>query len=138
MQLDDIGLANAVRDLASSLQQANTGLRIELQLAGAIDGVDADVETCAYRILQEALTNVVRHADASKVQVALFIDGDKLRLTVSDNGRGAADPFSKAGHYGVRGMRERAEALGGALSIRPGPQGGLEVEANIPMQQVTA
>ena len=95
-------------------------MRIELQLPSAIEGVDTEVETCAYRILQEALTNVVRHAGASTVRVALFIDDGKLRLTVSDNGRGAADPFSRAGHYGVRGMRERAEALGGDLVIGPG------------------
>jgi two-component system sensor histidine kinase UhpB len=113
-------------------------LRIELQLACAVGGVDSDVETCAYRILQEALTNVVRHAEASKVRVALVVAGGMLRLTVSDNGCGAADPFSRAGHYGVRGMRERAEALGGDLTIRPGPQGGLEVEACIPLQQVAA
>jgi two-component system sensor histidine kinase UhpB len=137
VQLDDIGLVNAVRDLAASLQQANAGLRIELQLPNTMKGVDTDVETCAYRILQEALTNVIRHAEASKVHVALSVADGTLRLTVSDNGRGAADPFSRAGHYGVRGMRERAEALGGKLSIRPGPLGGLEVEASIPVQQVT-
>ena len=137
VQLDETGLANAVRDLAASLQQSNPGLRIELQLSDAID-VDSDVETCAYRIVQEALTNVVRHAGASKVRIALYIAEDKLRLTVSDNGRGAIDPFSRDGHYGVRGMRERAEALGGVLSIRPGPQGGLEVDACIPLQRVTA
>lgn len=138
VQLDEIGLANAVRDLVASLQQTNAGLRIELRLPAAIDGVDSDVETCVYRILQEALTNVVRHAGASQVRVALCIDGGRLRLTVSDNGHGAVDPLAKAGHYGVRGMRERAEALGGELAIRPGPQGGLEVEAGIPLQQVTA
>ncbi|MET0962429.1 MAG: ATP-binding protein [Noviherbaspirillum sp.] len=138
IQLDEIGLANAVKDLVSSMQQAHPGLRIELQLACATDSVDSEIETCAYRILQEALTNVVRHAGASKVRVALFIADGSLRLTVSDNGCGAADPLSRAGHYGVRGMRERAEALGGDLSIRPGPQGGLEVEACIPLQQVAA
>jgi two-component system sensor histidine kinase UhpB len=137
-QLDDIGLANAVRDLVTSLQQANPGLRIDLQLDCPEDGIDADVQTCAYRIVQEALTNVVRHAGASQVRVALSIAGGELRLAVSDNGCGAADPFSRAGHYGVRGMRERAEALGGELAIRPGPQGGLEVHAAIPLQQVTA
>ena len=114
IQLDDIGLANAVRDLVSSLQQAHPGLHMTLQLPCAIDGVDIDLETCAYRILQEALTNVVRHAGASRVHIALRIDDGSLRLTISDNGCGAADPFSRAGHYGVRGMRERAEALGGS------------------------
>lgn len=138
IQLDEIGLANAVRDLVSSLQQAHPGLHMTLQLPGAIDGVDTDVETCAYRILQEALTNVVRHAGASRVRIALRIDDGSLRLTISDNGCGAADPFSRAGHYGVRGMRERAEALGGTLAISSGPQGGLEVEACIPLLQVTA
>lgn len=138
IQLDEIGLANAVRDLVSSLQQAHPGLHMTLQLPNAIDGVDTDVETCAYRILQEALTNVVRHAGASRVRIALRIDDGSLRLTISDNGCGAADPFSRAGHYGVRGMRERAEALGGTLAISSGPQGGLEVEACIPLLQVTA
>ena len=138
VQLEEIGLVNALRDLAASLQQANAGLRIELQLPSEIDGVDSDAETCAYRIVQEALTNVVRHAGASVARIALFVEDGMLRLTVSDDGRGAADPFSRAGHYGVRGMRERAEALGGRLDIRTGPQGGLEVEACIPLQQVTA
>ena len=138
IQLDETGLANALRDLAASLQQFNPGLRIELQLDEDFDGIDTDVETCAYRIVQEALTNVVRHAGASVVRIALHLAGDSLRLTVSDNGRGAADPFSRTGHYGVRGMRERAEALGGSLSIGPGAQGGLEVEACIPLQQVMA
>ena len=138
IQLDEIGLANAVRDLVSSLQQAHPGLQMALRLAWPIAGANADVETCAYRILQEALTNVVRHAEASMVCIALVMAEGELRLTISDNGRGAADPISRTGHYGVRGMRERAEALGGTLAIRPGSQGGLEVEACIPLQQVTA
>jgi two-component system sensor histidine kinase UhpB len=138
IQLDEIGLADAVRDLVASLQQAHPGLRMELQLDLPAKGVGTDAETCAYRILQEALTNVVRHAGASTVRIELGMADDGLRLTVSDDGRGAEDPFSRTGHYGVRGMRERAEALGGTLAIASSPQGGLAVQARIPLQEVTA
>jgi two-component system sensor histidine kinase UhpB len=137
IQLDEIGLADAVRDLVSSLQLAHPGLRMELQLGLPDQGLNIDVETCAYRILQEALTNVVRHAGAGMVRISLAMVDGSLRLTVADDGRGAADPFSGSGHYGVRGMRERAEALGGTLAIGAGPEGGLLVEASIPLQEVT-
>ena len=138
IQLDDIGLANAVRDLVASLQQAHPALKMELRLDWSMASLDPDVETCAYRILQEALTNVVRHAEAGLVRIALVVEDDGLRLTVSDDGHGAPEPQARAGHYGVRGMRERAEALGGTLALRPGPLGGLEVEARIPLQKVDA
>jgi len=138
IQLDEIGLADAVRDLVSSLQQAHPGLRMELHVDLPETGIGKDAETCAYRILQEALTNVVRHAGASLVRMELGMADDGLRLTVSDDGCGADDPFSRTGHYGVRGMRERAEALGGTLAIASSPQGGVEVRARIPLQEVTA
>ena len=140
-QLEEIGLADAVRDLAASLRQAHPDLSIDLriQLDGQA-GLHADAETCAYRIVQEALTNVVRHAQASTAWVELRMTDAQLRVCVADNGRGADDPCAaaaKPGHYGVRGMRERAEALGGSLSIGPAQQGGLRVSACIPLQEET-
>jgi two-component system sensor histidine kinase UhpB len=138
IQLEEIGLGDAVRDLVASLQQAHPGLRItlDMDLAGH-DAVHVDAETCAFRILQEALTNVVRHAQASAAWVALSIRDGALRLCIADNGRGADEPLSRNGHYGLRGMRERAEALGGRLAIGPAEQGGLQVSAWIPLQEET-
>lgn len=138
-QLDTIGLADAVHDLAASIQQAHPALSIELLIQlNRQAGTHVDAETCAYRILQEALTNVVRHAQASAAWVELHMTDAELRVSVADNGRGETDPsatFSKAGHYGVRGMRERAEALGGSLAISLSEQGGLRVSACIPLQE---
>jgi two-component system sensor histidine kinase UhpB len=138
IQLEEIGLGDAVRDLVASLQQAHPGLRITLSMDLAQhDAVHVDAETCAFRILQEALTNVVRHAGASAAWVELSMKEGALRLCVADNGRGAAEPLARNGHYGVRGMRERAEALGGKLAIGPAEQGGLQVSAWIPLQEET-
>lgn len=137
IQLDDLGLADAVRDLVSSLQLANPGLRMELRIGELAPGTNTETETCAYRILQEALTNVVRHAGASQVHIDLRVEDDQLRLTVADNGCGA-ESCTKPGHFGVLGMRERAEALGGTLEIRSGPQGGMMVDAALPLSRVAA
>lgn len=142
IQLEETGLADALRDLVASMRQAHPGLRIVLsaELAGAdaarVDG-HADAATCAYRVVQEALTNVVRHAQASAAWVKLGMEEGALRLSVADNGRGAEEPLGGNGHYGVRGMRERAEALGGSLAISRAEQGGLRVTARIPLQEET-
>jgi signal transduction histidine kinase len=88
-----------------------------------------------YRIIQEALTNVIRHAAASQVRLVLSVQEEELRVTVADNGVGDVASLARAGHYGVRGMQERAESLGGSIRFQPAPQGGLEVDVMIPLQQ---
>jgi signal transduction histidine kinase len=89
------------------------------------------VEQAGFRIVQEALTNVLRHAAASRALVSLRIDGDALDIDVSDDGSGGAGE-SSPGH-GLRGMRERATALGGKVTAGPVDQGGWHVHARLPL-----
>lgn len=136
-QLDDLGLADAVRDLAAAFRLAHPALQIELEVQDLPD-MDPELETAAYRILQEALTNVARHAGASLVRLKLGLAQDCLLLAVADDGCGLAEACDIPGHYGVRGMRERAAAVGGDLDIGNGAGGGLQLAARLPLREVTA
>lgn len=89
LQLDDMGLIDAVRDLAADFQVAHPHIKIELQCSGAIPHLPDMLEISAYRIVQEALTNVARHAGASHVELRLGIQDNMLQLRISDNGSGA-------------------------------------------------
>jgi two-component system sensor histidine kinase UhpB len=99
-----------------------------LQFDGRLAG---ETETHFFRIAQEALTNVARHSGATQVKVSLESCNGRLRLAVSDNGRGLAPDHNKRG-FGLIGMRERMRALGGELNVRSGPE-GLIVVAEVPL-----
>lgn len=133
IQLNEMGLLDAVRDLVSDIQVKHPGLRIDLQCDRTIPHLTELLEISAYRIIQEALTNVIRHAGASRVRLIIAVEDEKLRLTVSDNGTGIVTSIARAGHYGVRGMQERAESLGGTLRFDPVPEGGLKVDVSLPI-----
>jgi signal transduction histidine kinase len=90
------------------------------------------VDAAAYRIVQEAVTNVVRHSGASRVHVAAHADDEALLLTVSDDGAGAAS--TRSGGHGIAGMAERARALGGELTATAGGAGGFTVRARLPLE----
>jgi signal transduction histidine kinase len=94
--------------------------------------VPTPVGSACYRIVQEALTNVLRHANARTVTVDVRADEDMLTIVVADNGTDAGRPSTGAG-AGLRGMRERAEALGGRCSAGPGADGGFAVAAELPL-----
>ena len=91
-------------------------------------------ELAAYRIAQESLTNVARHAGATEVVVTLEGAGDSVVLRVADNGRGFEGEPDE--HGGLRGMRERAVLVGGALAIKDAPAGGVEVRLEVPAASV--
>jgi signal transduction histidine kinase len=93
----------------------------------------APAQLALYRIAQESLTNVLRHAKATRVTVVAEEDGGEYRLTVADNGTGV--PVSTGGGRGLLGMHERADLLGGTLTAGPRPGGGFEVRATIPAQK---
>jgi signal transduction histidine kinase len=115
--------------LADSARAA--GLSVEVDMDGTDTGVPPVVELTAYRIVQEALTNAVRHSGAASVWVALRREPDALRVEVSDDGRGLPD--SPPTGMGLRGMRERAESLGGHLTLATRPGGGCRLEAELPL-----
>jgi two-component system sensor histidine kinase UhpB len=89
-------------------------------------------------VAQESLTNIARHADASRVEIALQPGPDSVVLRVIDNGRGipTPDPFALNGHGGLRGMRERALLAGGALAVKRASEGGVEVRLEVPAGEV--
>jgi signal transduction histidine kinase len=108
------------------------GLRVEVDTRGAADLPPA-VDLACYRIVQESLTNVVRHAGASRATVTVAADGDTLVVEVSDDGTGAPGAGNGNGtRQGIVGMRERARALGGTLEAGPRPEGGFRVSARLP------
>jgi two-component system, NarL family, sensor kinase len=126
--LDELGLAAAVREQARLLE--SHGVRVEVDTPGVLPALPAATEVAAYRIVQEALTNVVRHAGASECRVTISA-GEGLTIRVSDDGRGV-DPGARRG-VGLTSMRERAAELGGRLEIAGGRGGGTCVKAVLPL-----
>ena len=132
--LEDFGLQSALAALATAIgEQAR--LRIERRLD---DGppLSEEHELVIYRIAQEALTNVARHADATEVQFRLQRTDGHVILTVRDDGRGLPTGVLRASH-GIRGMRERAMLIGAQLTITGPPTGGTEVRLSIPLDPGT-
>jgi two-component system sensor histidine kinase UhpB len=126
--LDDLGLVNALISLCSRV----AGLRVERDFEANLPPLPDDVELVIYRVAQESLTNVVRHADASRAAVSLRREGDAVVLGVRDDGRGLPTELPK-GAAGISGMRERARLVGGALTITSEPGEGTEVRLSVPV-----
>jgi signal transduction histidine kinase len=108
-----------------------TGLPVELRIEGTPVELPAGIDTTAYRIVQEALTNAVKHARASKAEVVVRYDNGRVQLTVSDDGRGGGDGGG-SGH-GLVGMRERVSVYGGELEAGPQDGGGFRLRATLPV-----
>jgi PAS domain S-box-containing protein len=136
--LDDLGLQAAVEWQAREFE-ARTGIRCEVAVETAVACPDRDVATALFRIAQEALTNVARHARANRVCVTLASDADGLRLAVADDGRGITEAeHSGSRSLGLLGMRERARLFGGRIDIAGSPDGGTTITAVIPTAAVVA
>ncbi len=131
--LDDLGLAVAVGSYARR-QAAKAGFELRLSVDRFDDRIRKDVETACFRILQEALTNVVRHAWASIVEVELHESNSILDLTVRDDGAGfAGESREGARQLGLLGMRERAQNVGCVFSVESEPTKGTTVRARLPL-----
>ncbi len=129
--LEHLGLVSALTELSSVLSR-RAGIRIDRDFQQALPTLTAETELAVYRVAQESLTNVARHADASRVNIRLEPGADSVVLTVSDDGRGFQDGRRPEEHGGIRGMRERALLVGGTLAVKPGPSGGVEVRFEVP------
>jgi signal transduction histidine kinase len=128
--LDRLGLGAALSQECRRFKDW-AGIACEFAAADGLSTFGAQVDTALFRIAQEALTNVARHAGASRVAVTLERKEGMAVLRVADDGRGVPAGREAAG-LGVLGMRERAECLGGELVVKPVPRGGAMVEARIP------
>lgn len=131
--LETLGLAQAVRDLAESAAKRG-GFILQHEIAESLDGLNENAEQALYRIAQEALENVIQHANATAVTVVLRREGERIVLIVSDNGRGLAPEAIEEGRLGLRGMEERARLIGGSFGVRGRSEGGAEVRAEAPLQ----
>ena len=135
--LDQLGLVEVLRDTSAEFAK-RTGASVKLACAALVERLPGDTELTLYRILQEALRNVERHARARHVTVGLSLQGAFVQLTITDDGIGfdaahhAARRKAK-GVLGLLGMQERAASVGGALTVRSGRRTGTKIEARIPL-----
>lgn len=133
-QLDDLGLAPAIQSLLNSECHPN-GLSVTFEVNGAQKRLDSLIETVLFRVAQEALTNVARHAETNKATVCLDYAQETITLGVLDSGRGfdPNEPLHPPRGWGMEGMRERVEAVGGRLVLHSAPGHGTTVQAIIPL-----
>ncbi|MFI7634651.1 sensor histidine kinase [Nonomuraea sp. NPDC049400] len=124
----------ALERLAASFD--GTGLAVSFEVVGGEPPLEPDVELVLYRVLQEGLTNAVRHADARHVTGTLAFDGERVVLVVADDGRGR-DRDARGG-FGLHSLAERARAVGGTLIAGDRPGGGFEVRAELPIRAKVA
>ena len=131
--LDDFGLVAALERLAESFAE-QTGISVDFQTALADERLPEEVETALYRIVQESLTNVVKHAQARRVSILLARKDGAVKAVVEDDGQGF-DPAEQTDEgYGLMGMRERLALLGGRLEVESGHDGGTTIAAEVPVQ----
>jgi len=131
--LDDLGLSAALRWQAAEFAK-HTGVRVDVKALETNHHIDRDVALALFRIFQETLTNVARHAKATEVAVMLSSNDDALVLQIRDNGIGVSeDDLRKPTSLGIRGMRERARQLGGDVSVSAQPGSGTTVVISIPI-----
>ncbi|TMG92422.1 MAG: PAS domain S-box protein [Betaproteobacteria bacterium] len=136
--LDDLGLAAALRWQATEFAK-HTGARVDVDAPETGLHIDRDIALALFRIFQETLTNVARHAQATEVAVKLSSNDDALILRIRDNGVGLSeDDLRKPTSLGIRGMRERARQLGGDISVSAEPGSGTTVIISIPRSKRAA
>lgn len=136
LMLDELGLNPAIEALARATSQ-RLGLAITPRLQELVPPLSADAAIALYRIVQEALTNVARHARAHDVGIELAREGDELVLSVGDDGVGfAADALQREGGHGLLGIEERARMFGGRLELAAGAEGGGRLVVRLPLDQV--
>jgi signal transduction histidine kinase len=132
---------SALTDPAPGLSQVPTllrafrraGLEVSMHEDGTARPLPPAVDLTAYRVIQEALTNVTKHAPVGSAQVRLAWNRDHVTITVTDDGKSSATPPERPPGYGLIGMRERATAVGGTLTAGARPQGGFLVSAHLPL-----
>ena len=129
--LEQLGLVSALTELSRRFAESS-GIRVERSFATELPPLSGEAELAVYRVAQESLTNVARHAGATHVDLALEPGVGSVVLSVCDDGRGISEAAATNGHGGLRGMRERALLVGGALAVKPGRTGGVEVRLEVP------
>jgi two-component system sensor histidine kinase UhpB len=131
-ELDDFGLDRALKFHAEAAGR-RSGFSVRFHRADPVVPLQIGAETAVYRIAQEALTNISKHADATEVSITLADDAEYLTLTIADNGRGiGSGALATTDHRGIRGMQERAQSLSANLLLQDAPGGGTCVTLRVP------
>ena len=129
--LDHLGLVPALRQHTETIRNQHD-LSVQFEVVGQIERLPDEMETAIYRIVQEALTNVVRHSHAQRAAILLERRTDSLLIIIEDDGIGFDSKFPAANQLGMVGMRERAEMLGGMLRLECAPAGGSTIVLEVP------
>ena len=132
--LDIIGLPDALREYFSDVVE-HTNVKIDFRVDMDKKRINDNVAIIVYRIVHEALNNIIKHANATKVRITLYCRGNKLKLNVGDNGNGFDIEKSLKGakiHMGIRGMREMVDSLDGTFNIKSAPGKGTEISITLP------
>ncbi len=132
LALDKLGLHDALQELVDSQKSRNPNIQFNLAMQGDFTHIDPDVSIAAYRMVQECLTNIVRHAGATQADVKVE-SGEGLNITVQDNGKGLPpDQSGREERFGLMGMRERTEGLGGTFELES--EQGVRVSVKLPLR----
>ena len=135
--LDHLGLREAVEDLVNIWRGRHPEIACDLLFRGAVDGLGEAINITVYRLIQECLTNVLRHAQATRTEIEVQRGDAVLRVSVSDNGKGLGERNeSDSERFGLMGMRERVQALRGEFELQSRPGAGLIVIATIPVHEI--
>jgi signal transduction histidine kinase len=129
--LDDLGLEPALRWLTRTFTE-RSGVAVQVDLIGLEERVPPDVETLAYRVVQEALNNVAKHGGAARAQVLARCEGGELELVIADDGRGFDATAAPGEGSGLRGMRDRVELFSGTIDVASRPGRGTRITARVP------
>jgi len=139
LYLEDLGFVPALEMLAQETEREH-GLPVSFRFEGTVRRLPPDMELTAYRLAQEGLSNVIRHAQAQTAELTVVFTGTELRLRLRDDGRGFNPPVNPAelaqqGHFGLMGLHERVLLFGGRLEVRSKPGAGTTLEACLPFRE---
>lgn len=141
LALDNLGLSAALADLLETHRRRNSALQIEAQIAPELNHLPDEIAITAYRLVQECLTNTLKHSAATRVQIELHKIAEpvpSLELRVSDNGMGTDLNRLKEERFGLLGMRERVQGQGGYFTITTAPGAGFILQASLPLGDANA
>ena len=135
--LDDLGLSPAVNWQAKEFSR-RSGIPVDVVIQGEVDTVPDEVRTCLYRVVQEALTNVARHARAKRIRLLVQREGELVSVAIEDDGTGFALLTPRTNGLGLVGLKERVAELSGTVQIASAPGKGTRVSVEIPVAGAVA
>jgi len=136
--LDNFGLGEALDDLVERTRRSQPEVAMELQVELGDAAISSEGALALYRVAQEGISNALRHGEARRIKLTVTVADGALTLTLRDDGRGLAPDWSKRiGHYGLRWLAERVEALGGELRVEAAEPRGVQLQARLPLDVAT-